>query len=263
MADADTTQDATHGQPSAPPAPPAVATSPRPEPGEGRPSDGEPPCTFRSRQAMVKSGAPRDGALKRRRGGPNNLRHGLYGVTWPAGCERLKRRQAAYRHSLRVSVLQRDFGPEFEAAITRHATAFTDAGLNASEPRHQRKILRLVVDELGHLIDFATEDAIDVACDWLKHKLLAARWSEEKAESLTPDQKLRFSREQAVAATERNKIVRELRLEKKPMDDYDRMMARHAAAIEAQRAARLSPPPPEKPAGPRRWGRDDDDDDDD
>jgi hypothetical protein len=63
--------------------------------------------------------------------------------------------------------------------------------------------------------------AIDTATKWVRHEKLCARWLRLKADTLSPDNLLKFSRDMAKASTERDKAIRLLKLEKKEENPYD------------------------------------------
>ncbi len=83
-----------------------------------------------------------------------------------------------------------------------------------------RRSLCEAVEARGE-IDLHAAATIDSACQWLRHGLLAARWLRLTHDELSPDQRLSFSREVAKAATERDKCIRLLRLDKAPGQIFD------------------------------------------
>jgi len=69
--------------------------------------------------------------------------------------------------------------------------------------------------EIG-LVDAA---AINTACRWERHALLAQRWLRLGFDTMEPDQRLTFSREIARASSKRDKCFRSLDLEPVSSDD--------------------------------------------
>lgn len=98
-----------------------------------------------------------------------------------------------------------------------------------------RRSLCEAVEVRAGEIDLHAAATIDSACQWLRHGLLAARWLRLTHDELSPDQKLAFSREVARAATERDKCIRLLRLDKAIGECFD------------PAATYLRPLPPYKP----------------
>lgn len=60
---------------------------------------------------------------------------------------------------------------------------------------------------------------IQTAIRWERHALLAQRWLRLEAETLTPDQRLAFSRDVARASAERDKCLKSLGLDVRPGSD--------------------------------------------
>lgn len=83
-----------------------------------------------------------------------------------------------------------------------------------------RRSLCEAVEEAAGRIDLHAAATIDSACQWLRHGLLAARWLRLEHDRLTLDQRLTFSREVAKAATERDRCIRQLHLDK-PLGAFD------------------------------------------
>jgi hypothetical protein len=69
-----------------------------------------------------------------------------------------------------------------------------------------------VVDAKGE-VSLADALAINTACRWERHSLLATRWLKQGFDKLTPDQRLNHSREVAKASESRDRAIRELRLD--------------------------------------------------
>lgn len=116
-----------------------------------------------------------------RRGGPNNLRHGL--------------------RSLAIGNV-----PKGSTWIKSLVSQF------------RRLLERTVLDQHG-VLDVYRRCLIQSACRWEQHGLLAQRWSRTSFESLTHDQRLATSREIARASSERDKCLRELGLDKYGVQD--------------------------------------------
>lgn len=84
----------------------------------------------------------------------------------------------------------------------------------------EREVVR-VKGELS-ILDVAT---VNEAVAWERHRLLAARWLRIAHAELSHDQRLNFSREVARAATERNKALRLLGIDKRDISAWDRLAA--------------------------------------
>jgi hypothetical protein len=91
------------------------------------------------------------------------------------------------------------------------------------------RALRQAVLDCGTLLDVVTLATIQTAMRWEKHARLAGRWLRKEAATLTPDQRLAFSRESARASAERDKAIAALGLkrpsERSPWDVLDAMPA--------------------------------------
>lgn len=79
-----------------------------------------------------------------------------------------------------------------------------------------RSVLEAAVVEAKGEIGLYDAAAINSAERWERHAQLAARWLKVEAKSLTPDQRLAFSRDVARASSERDKCLRALGLDAKP-----------------------------------------------
>ena len=67
--------------------------------------------------------------------------------------------------------------------------------------------------DAGHEVDLVAAATIHTCVRWERHAQLAQRWLRREADSLTPDQRLAFSRDIARASAERDKCLRLLGLE--------------------------------------------------
>jgi hypothetical protein len=77
----------------------------------------------------------------------------------------------------------------------------------------------------GGVLDIVTGAAIQTAQRWEKHARLASRWLRMEFDSLTPDQRVAFSREAAKASSERDKAIASLGIkslrDRSPWDAVD------------------------------------------
>lgn len=99
--------------------------------------------------------------------------------------------------------------------------------------RHGRFVrgLEFGVLRLHGEIDIVAAAEIQAAGAWERHALLCAFWLRKEAATLTPDQRLAFSRDIARAAAERNRCIRALGLgAKRDVDPW--------AALDAQQTNR-------------------------
>ncbi|MDA1054229.1 MAG: hypothetical protein O3C40_27600 [Planctomycetota bacterium] len=76
-----------------------------------------------------------------------------------------------------------------------------------------------VVNRTGGEISLHDAAVIQTAIRWERHALLAQRWLRNEAETLTPDQRLAFSRDVARASAERDKCLKALGLDVRPNSD--------------------------------------------
>jgi hypothetical protein len=74
------------------------------------------------------------------------------------------------------------------------------------------RALREAVLAAGGQLDIVTAGLINTAMRWERHASLAARWLRLEHASLTPDQRLSYSRETARASSERDRAVAALGL---------------------------------------------------
>lgn len=76
---------------------------------------------------------------------------------------------------------------------------------------------RAVIDVRG---DITLSDAmlIQTAVRWERHAQLAQRWLRRESENMSVDQRLQYSREVARASAERDKCVKQLRIERDTAD---------------------------------------------
>lgn len=76
-----------------------------------------------------------------------------------------------------------------------------------------RDDLAQAVQDVKDEITITDACTIDTAARWHRHGLLAQRWLRNESETMTPDQKLSFSREIARAGTERDRCIKSLGLD--------------------------------------------------
>ena len=62
--------------------------------------------------------------------------------------------------------------------------------------------------------------AIQTAESWYRHALLARTWLKKALGNLSHEQRLHFSREEARALTERDKILKQLGLDRRDVDHH-------------------------------------------
>ena len=79
-----------------------------------------------------------------------------------------------------------------------------------------RRQLEDHVLELRGEVSIVEAATIQTILRWERHASLALRWLNKSADSLTAMERLHFSREIARASTERDKSLRELKLDKEP-----------------------------------------------
>jgi hypothetical protein len=107
-----------------------------------------------------------------------------------------------------------------------------------------RRFLEAAVLERTESIDVYAATTIQTACRWAAHAALAARWLRAECGSMTPEQRLAYSREVCRASSERDRCIRDLGLDKQP-DPFAGLYAPWPTPVE----------PPESPPdslGPRR-----------
>lgn len=83
--------------------------------------------------------------------------------------------------------------------------------------RRQMEDLLLQVKGEVSIIDAAV---IQTAIRWERHSLLCQRWLTKKIKSLSPSDRLNFSREIAKASSERDKCLHRLGLDKRDIDPW-------------------------------------------
>ena len=93
--------------------------------------------------------------------------------------------------------------------------------------------LRVAVVEAGGQLDIPTVATIQTCGRWERHARLAAKWLRNEHDKLTPDQRLSFSRDIARASAERDKCLRELKLDAKHVDPWATLDAQYKAALQS------------------------------
>lgn len=112
-----------------------------------------------------------------------------------------------------------------------------------------RRSLCQAVECVAGEITLVAAASIDSACHWQRHLLLAARWLRMQHDELSPTERLSFSREIARAASERDKAIERLRLERDPQSEIEAFYAQ-------LRSGALDAPPPDDDAAESDVGDD-------
>jgi hypothetical protein len=84
-----------------------------------------------------------------------------------------------------------------------------------------RRHLEEAVAESKGEVSIVDAAAINTACKWERHGLLAQHWLRHEAENLSVDQRLKFSAEIAKASDNRDKNLRALGLDAEPAAPWD------------------------------------------
>lgn len=84
-----------------------------------------------------------------------------------------------------------------------------------------RRNLEGLVEALKGSVSVIDAAAINSACKWERHGLLAQRWLRKEAEKLTATERLKFSEAIAKASDQRDKNLRLLGLDRGPEDPWE------------------------------------------
>jgi hypothetical protein len=120
---------------------------------------------------------------------------------------------------------------------------------------HLRAALeRTVAEHKGGEVSLADAATVQTAVRWERHAMLCQRWLRIEGQTLTPDQRLAFSRDIARASTERDKCIRALGIDRPPDPFRDLYLLPPATpspvALSHASQPSATPNPPEPVASP-------------
>lgn len=120
-----------------------------------------------------------------------------------------------------TAVVRHKGGQPGNTNALRHGLKSGSLPKDAKYIQHQinklRRILEAAVLEVKGQITLTDASCILSAIQWEKHKALCHRWLRIEGDSMKPTDRLTFSREIARASNERDRCIRELDLDRDPI----------------------------------------------